>query len=406
MRTLRPILRCALLAALLCSPRPARAVLVASESFAYPVGALAGQAGGTGWSGAWITGQPNVFVVQAASLASGLPATGGALYFDGSRAVAGTGARVFRAIDVSPASAAAVAGLVENTSTLFQGTQPALGVPGTTVWLGLVFNGGTAGNGLGGTQYLDQIHLYNGATTTAAMLGQGDNNKDGEALAIGRGNLNTTWNYERTCAHDRCPGGATGSTGYLSTVTFDSATHWLVLRFDFVSSATTQVTTWLDPAPGPNAPGNAGALLMGGLAVVPVAGLHFNWVELGGQTSTFAFDELRLAGTFAELSFGGTLGVAAGPLAAVTRLSVGPSPFRSEVTVRFSLPAALPTEVRVVDVAGRRVRTLASGPLPAGEHALAWDGRDAQGAPVPAGLYLVRVRSGDRERVVRVLHVR
>src|SRR5690242_8582684 len=72
-------------------PGSARAVTIASDSFADTTGALAGQGGGSGWSGAWITGQPAVFQVQPASLSPGPGASGGSLLFDGAHAVSGTG---------------------------------------------------------------------------------------------------------------------------------------------------------------------------------------------------------------------------------------------------------------------------------------------------------------------------
>src|SRR5262245_16909521 len=73
-----------LLALALVMPSCAGAALLASESFSYAPGALNGQTGGSGWTGAWVTGQATVFVVQASSLTSGAGGTGGSLQFDGS----------------------------------------------------------------------------------------------------------------------------------------------------------------------------------------------------------------------------------------------------------------------------------------------------------------------------------
>jgi len=393
------------LALVLLAPMRAHAALLASESFGYAPGALTGQAGGSGWTGAWVTGQPNVFVVQASSLTSGAGQSGGALFFDGSKAVAGTGARIFRALATDPASAAWAAGVVESTLTKFNGKQLAYGAPGTTVWFGAAVNGGTAGNGVAGLQYLAQFHFYAGATTTPGALALGDNNKDGEAIAIGRGNGNTVWNYERTCAHDVCPNGSTSSSGYLSTVTFGNTTRWLVMRFDFTSPTITNVTTWLDPAPGALPPTTASALTIAGQQVVPITGLHFNWVEMGGQTSQFTFDEVRFATSFAELSLNGTL---AAPAATVSSLpmSAWPSPFRGRTTLRFDLGGDAPVTLDVFDASGRRVRALASGVLSAGSHSLVWDGATDSGAPVSAGLYLVRLRCGEVAQVLRLIRLR
>ena len=60
----------------------------------------------------------------------------------------------------------------------------------------------------------------------------------------------------------------------------------------------------------------------------------------------------------------------------------------------------------MIDVAGRTVRTLASGAFGAGRNAVPWDGRDARGVPAPGGLYFVRLISHDGVRLARVLRLR
>ena len=286
----------------LLAPPHASATLVASESFVCAQPLLAGQGGGAGWAGSWITGQAQCFVLAANSLGANIGAVGGSLKYDGSKAVLNTGARIFRQLDLSQNSPAAQAGLVESTKTFFGNSQAALGVPGTVVWLAFAMNGGTAGNGKGGVDYLAQMHLYHGVN--ANNLAAGDNNKDGEVLAIGRGNLNTTWNYERTCAHDVCPSGNGASSGYVSAAPFDGNTHWVVIRFDFATAKLTNVTMWLDPAPGAQPPADNQALSLGGKQVNAVDGLHFDWIELGGETATFGFDEIRVATSYNEVSSG------------------------------------------------------------------------------------------------------
>ena len=56
-------------------------------------------------------------------------------------------------------------------------------------------------------------------------------------------------------------------------------------------------------------------------------------------------------------------------------------------------------------MSGRRVRVLAEGVHASGSHTLRWDGRDAEGRPVRAGLYLVHAKSGGTSRSVRVVRV-
>ncbi len=70
---------------------------------------------------------------------------------------------------------------------------------------------------------------------------------------------------------------------------------------------------------------------------------------------------------------------------------IRPNPLRNETTIDLDLPAAWSGSVSIHDLAGRRVRTLATGSLAAGERPLAWDGRDDAGRPVEAGVFWVRL---------------
>ena len=61
-----------------------------------------------------------------------------------------------------------------------------------------------------------------------------------------------------------------------------------------------------------------------------------------------------------------------------------PATSAQPATVHFGLASAGRAQVRVYDVAGRLVRTLADRTFDAGEHALTWDGTDDEGRQVGA----------------------
>ena len=68
----------------------------------------------------------------------------------------------------------------------------------------------------------------------------------------------------------------------------------------------------------------------------------------------------------------------------------------------------MPAEAGAVDltiynVLGQPVRQVWAGPLAAGEHRLAWDGRNAQGQTVSAGVYLYRLQVGDQTRIRKMV---
>jgi len=78
---------------------------------------------------------------------------------------------------------------------------------------------------------------------------------------------------------------------------------------------------------------------------------------------------------------------------------------RGEMKFRVVLPRAMEAAVRVYDVAGRTIRALSTGTLPAGETVLTWDTRNRAGREVAAGVYLVRLTTplGSHATKARVL---
>jgi len=80
--------------------------------------------------------------------------------------------------------------------------------------------------------------------------------------------------------------------------------------------------------------------------------------------------------------------------------AVYPNP-ASHVNVAFTLPTAQHVDIGVFDVTGRKVATIASGNLPAGEFSRGWLGRDDSGQPVRSGMYFYRLKAGNDVRTVR-----
>jgi 1,4-alpha-glucan branching enzyme len=78
-----------------------------------------------------------------------------------------------------------------------------------------------------------------------------------------------------------------------------------------------------------------------------------------------------------------------------------PNPARGAVSVAFELPAAAHARLELFDLRGRLVRTLVDGGRAAGTHVARWDGRDASGAPAPAGVYFLRLTAAGATRAGR-----
>lgn len=73
-------------------------------------------------------------------------------------------------------------------------------------------------------------------------------------------------------------------------------------------------------------------------------------------------------------------------------LSAGPNPSHGPTSIAFAPAAGGAAELEVLDLRGRRVRSLVRGDSDGGT--LHWDGRDASGRDVPQGLYFVRMKDG------------
>jgi flagellar hook assembly protein FlgD len=71
---------------------------------------------------------------------------------------------------------------------------------------------------------------------------------------------------------------------------------------------------------------------------------------------------------------------------------MAPNPFSHSLSLTVDVPEACgAVSVTLFDLAGRKVRVLASGALPAGRHNFQWDGRSQDGGRVAPGIYVVRL---------------
>jgi len=83
-----------------------------------------------------------------------------------------------------------------------------------------------------------------------------------------------------------------------------------------------------------------------------------------------------------------------------------PNPFNPSTTIAFGLAERAHVSLRVYDAAGRLAATLAEGTLPAGNHAIEWDGRGADGIPAASGVYFYRLRAGAFEETRKMILLR
>jgi parallel beta-helix repeat protein len=73
-----------------------------------------------------------------------------------------------------------------------------------------------------------------------------------------------------------------------------------------------------------------------------------------------------------------------------------PNPFNPETYISFALPVASPVSLKIYNVAGQLVKSLADGEqMSAGLHMVRWDGTNQTGDKVSSGIYFYKMNAGD-----------
>jgi hypothetical protein len=106
-----------------------------------------------------------------------------------------------------------------------------------------------------------------------------------------------------------------------------------------------------------------------------------------------------------EMDFGGVLYVVGEELSSVIKglipnqfklFPAYPNPFNSSTTIRYDIPIKTSVDIFVIDLLGRKVKTLISeSSVEVGSHQVKWRGFDDKGNLVPSGIYLIQFVSQD-----------
>ena len=73
-----------------------------------------------------------------------------------------------------------------------------------------------------------------------------------------------------------------------------------------------------------------------------------------------------------------------------------PNPFNGETVLRICLPEDADVQLDLVNSLGQTVRNWAGGKWTAGTHEVRWDGKDGLGNEMSSGMYIFRLRTGER----------
>jgi hypothetical protein len=82
-----------------------------------------------------------------------------------------------------------------------------------------------------------------------------------------------------------------------------------------------------------------------------------------------------------------------------------PNPFTDETHIEYFAEKAGLQTIEIYDLQGKKIKNLDSDPEGIGKHSVTWDGKDDAGIPVPAGIYLCVVKTGEsvlRCKIIRL----
>ena len=83
-----------------------------------------------------------------------------------------------------------------------------------------------------------------------------------------------------------------------------------------------------------------------------------------------------------------------------------PNPFNDKTVIMYEIPHPVDIGLRVYDIGGKYITTLAEGYRDIGRYREAWNGRDDKGYPVASGVYIIHLTSVDYSQTQKVLFLK
>lgn len=84
-------------------------------------------------------------------------------------------------------------------------------------------------------------------------------------------------------------------------------------------------------------------------------------------------------------------------------LSNYPNPFNPTTTIVFEIPQGENVSLKIYNINGELIRTVANENLPAGKYEKTWDGKNEIGKEVSSGIYIYRLTAGKFDRSARMV---
>ncbi len=88
------------------------------------------------------------------------------------------------------------------------------------------------------------------------------------------------------------------------------------------------------------------------------------------------------------------------------QITTSPNPFTDQVSFRLTTPREGPAALEILDVRGRRVRSLSASLGRGAGQEVRWDGSDSRGRPLPAGVYFARLVTAEGTATRKLVRAR
>jgi len=83
-----------------------------------------------------------------------------------------------------------------------------------------------------------------------------------------------------------------------------------------------------------------------------------------------------------------------------------PNPFNSITQIKYQIPEDSHVTLKIHNVMGQEVKTLVESDEQAGNYEVTWDGRDAGGIEVSAGIYFCTLKAGEFSKTRKMVLLR
>lgn len=146
-------------------------------------------------------------------------------------------------------------------------------------------------------------------------------------------------------------------------------------------------------------------LPLGDAELIPLREGEFEYLDASGEPGQEYAYRLAVRSGSATRWLGPVSVQVPARITALAWRAAWPNPFARRTSVKLAVPRAADGAVRVYDIQGKSVRTLAEGRFEPGERTVVWDGRDASGGVAAPGLYFVSAEVGGATAMLRLARI-